>query len=226
MMKQLRVDDLFDENVIKDLSITTDQARMVNGDKIDRVHNAKNTTGFDLSIDAIYIFIQLICSCLAGVYNEYLLKGDGARVNIYVQNIFMYVDSILCNLVFLILQGNIMRAFNMISLRTVFTLNVIVIIVNNAAIGIVTSFFLRYLNSILKTFASALELLFTAILCYFFFDISIHSNTILSISVVSFSIYLYSLSPVNSNNSSSSDTNLSYSKQQEKVQLLKDTEIV
>ena len=40
------------------------------------------------------------------------------------------------------------------------------IIANNAAIGIVTSFFLRHLNSILKTFASALELMFTAVLSW------------------------------------------------------------
>lgn len=158
--------------------------------------NRKNTSGFDFSVDAIYIFIQLICSCLAGVYNEYLLKGEGARVNIYVQNVFMYVDSIVCNIALLILQGNSMDAINLANLRPVFSINVIIIILNNAAIGIVTSFFLRYLNSILKTFASALELLFTAILCYIFFHIPIHLNTILSIAIVSISIYFYTLSPV------------------------------
>lgn len=179
----------------------------------------KNTNGFDLSIDAIFIFIQLICSCLAGVYNEYLLKGDGATVNIYVQNVFMYVDSIVCNIVLLILRGNSMDAFSAASLQSVFTFNVIIIIINNAAIGIVTSFFLRYLNSILKTFASALELLFTAILCYLLFDIPIYLNTILSIAVVSFAIYLYSLSPVvNVANVTKRDRTLSG----ETVELLKD----
>jgi hypothetical protein len=38
--------------------------------------------------------------------------------------------------------------------------------VNNAALGIVVSLFLRKLNSILKTFASALELMFTAVLSW------------------------------------------------------------
>lgn len=46
------------------------------------------------------MFVQIICSCLAGVYNEYLLKrGQGLKINIYVQNIYMYIDSILCNIV-------------------------------------------------------------------------------------------------------------------------------
>lgn len=52
------------------------------------------------------------------------------------------------------------------------------------------------MNSILKTFASGLELLFTAVLCYFIFAIPIHLNTVLAIAVVSFAIYLYSKSPV------------------------------
>jgi len=52
------------------------------------------------------------------------------------------------------------------------------------------------LNSILKTFASALELLFTAVLCYLIFGIPVYINTIISILVVSFAIWLYSKQPV------------------------------
>lgn len=158
--------------------------------------STKNTTGLDLSIDAVFILIQLVCSCLAGVYNEYILKGTGAHVNIYIQNVYMYLASIVCNVALLILQGDLLSAFNIESLKFVFTFKVIIIMINNAAIGIITSFFLKYLNSILKTFASALELLFTAILCYLLFQIPVYLNTILSIAVVSFSIYLYSLCPV------------------------------
>lgn len=43
---------------------------------------------------------------------------------------------------------------------------VVIVILNNAAVGIVTSLFLKNLNSILKTFASALELVFIAILSW------------------------------------------------------------
>jgi predicted membrane protein len=70
------------------------------------------------------------------------------------------------------------------------------VVLNNAAIGIVTSFFLSQLNSILKTFASALELLFTAVLCYLIFGIPIYLNTIISIFVVSLAIWVYSRNPV------------------------------
>ncbi|XP_034097384.1 UDP-galactose transporter senju [Drosophila albomicans] len=157
---------------------------------------AKNMTGFDFSISAVFILAQTIFSCLAGVYNEYLLKDKGADVNIFVQNVFMYLDSIVCNAVILLFRGELFNAFSGHNLGSIMRFSVIIIIVNNAAIGIVTSFFLKYMNSILKTFASALELLFTAVLCYFLFAIPIYMNTALAIAVVSYAIYLYTQSPV------------------------------
>lgn len=57
----------------------------------------QQSNGFFISI--LLMLTQILCSCLAGVYNEYLLKkGQGVNVNIYVQNIYMYTDSILCNI--------------------------------------------------------------------------------------------------------------------------------
>lgn len=150
----------------------------------------------DFSFSALLILVQIMCSCLAGVYNEYLLKDRGSDVNIFVQNVFMYLDSIVCNMMVLTAKGQLTTAFQSDSLMAIFRLKVIIIIVNNAAIGIVTSFFLKYMNSILKTFASALELCFTAVFCYFLFAIPIYINTALAIAVVSFAIYLYSQSPV------------------------------
>ncbi|EDV32214.1 uncharacterized protein Dana_GF15719 [Drosophila ananassae] len=160
-----------------------------------QVHG-KNMSGFDFSLSAVFILAQTICSCLAGVYNEYLLKDKGADVNIFVQNVFMYLDSIVCNAVILLIRGELLDAFSPHNLASIMRFSVLIIIVNNAAIGIVTSFFLKYMNSILKTFASALELLFTAVLCYFLFSIPIYMNTALAIAVVSYAIYLYTKSPV------------------------------
>uniref|UniRef100_A0A182Q0Q2 CMP-sialic acid transporter n=1 Tax=Anopheles farauti TaxID=69004 RepID=A0A182Q0Q2_9DIPT len=162
----------------------------------DGTFRGKNISGFDLSYSALLILVQTVCSCLAGVYNEYLLKKKGSDINIYVQNVFMYLDSIVCNLLILLLQGELVSAFTSENLREIARFEVLVIMVNNAAIGIITSFFLKYMNSILKTFASALELLFTAILCYLLFAIPVYLNTVLAIFVVSYSIYLYSLNPV------------------------------
>lgn len=156
----------------------------------------KNMNGFDLSINAVFILVQVFCSCFAGIYNEHLLKNEASDINIYIQNVYMYLDSILCNALILLIQGNLFSAFTATSLSEVFKFKVLIIMFNNCAIGIITSFFLKYLNSILKTFASALELLFTAILCYLLFAIPVYINTMVAIVVVSTAVYLYSQSPV------------------------------
>lgn len=156
----------------------------------------KNTVGFDLSINAVFILVQAVCSCLAGVYNEYLLKDKGEDINIYVQNVFMYLDSIFCNALILLLQGNLLSAFSVDNLVEIMRPSVLVVMFINCAIGITTSFFLKYMNSIIKTFASALELVFTAVLCRILFTIPIYLNTIASIAIVFFSLFLYSQSPV------------------------------
>ncbi|XP_015601185.1 UDP-galactose transporter senju [Cephus cinctus] len=151
---------------------------------------------FYLGINTFYIFIQTMCSCLAGVYNEYLLKRQGADINIFVQNVFMYIDSILCNIVVLAAHGSLLQTFDSAGPSIFLQPKVILIIINNTAIGIITSFFLKNLNSILKNFASALELIFTAILSWILFGIPIYINTVLAIAIVSYSVLLYSRNPV------------------------------
>lgn len=193
MLKQFNFNTQSDSNTQSNSTI--DSNYKLSDEEVSSL-SGKNLTGFTLSLSAVWILVQTICSCLAGVYNEYLLKDKGADVNIFVQNVFMYFDSIACNAGILILRGELLDAFTLTNIQSVFRFSVIAIIINNAAIGIVTSFFLKYMNSILKTFASALELLFTAVLCYFLFAIPIYINTALAIAVVSFAIYLYSQSPV------------------------------
>ncbi|XP_017043793.1 UDP-galactose transporter senju [Drosophila ficusphila] len=197
MMKQIDFGSFYSDANDDSESAAIQQQQSPNRTAIDdtQVHG-KNMSGFDFSLSAVFILAQTICSCLAGVYNEYLLKDKGADVNIFVQNVFMYLDSIVCNAVILLLRGELLDAFSPNNLGSIMRFSVLIIIVNNAAIGIVTSFFLKYMNSILKTFASALELLFTAVLCYFLFSIPIYMNTALAIAVVSYAIYLYTQSPV------------------------------
>lgn len=159
-----------------------------------------------INISLILIFVQVLSSCFAGVYNEYLLKEKKNTVNIMLQNVFMYIDSIVCNILWLLVyvpadaQGDsksgLFSAFTLDSLSALFDLKVILIICNNAAIGIVTSFFLHSLNSILKAFASALELMFTAVLSWIIFDIPLDLWTIVAITIVSLATWLYSKNPV------------------------------
>lgn len=214
MIKQLNLNGLFQmadnepgqsSSVIKSNNYNVTEQTVLTGNTMETTDTAETAIqadqgdkfgGMNFSLSALLILAQIMFSCLAGVYNEYLLKDRGSDVNIFVQNVFMYLDSIFCNVLVLIAKNELLAAFHSDSLKAIFQLKVLIIIVNNAAIGIVTSFFLKYMNSILKTFASALELIFTAVFCYFLFAIPIYINTALAIAVVSFAIFLYSQSPV------------------------------
>merc|ERR550519_938258 len=44
----------------------------------------------------VFMLIQVLCSSVAGVYNEYLIKGEGADVHIMIQNVFMLIQ-VLCS---------------------------------------------------------------------------------------------------------------------------------
>lgn len=180
--------------------------------------NNLQSSSIHIGVNGVLILVQIFCSCLAGVYNEYLLKTKGADVDIFIQNVFMYLDSIICNVGLLLLRGNIGSAFTYESLARVFHYKVLLIMFNNAAVGIVTSFFLKTLNSILKTFASALELSLTAVLCYAFLNIPIYLNTILAIAIVLFAIYLYSQNPV-------SNVPKTSGKQSDQIPLMKPEEV-
>ena len=158
-----------------------------------------------MNMSLVLILVQVFSSCFAGVYNEYLLKEKENTVDIMLQNAFMYVDSIICNVLLLSFYvpddklsggGGLLEALSWDSLSLVFHWKVFIIILNNAAIGIVTSLFLKSLNSILKTFASALELMFTGILAWIFFGIALDFLTIVSIGIVSFATWLYTKNPV------------------------------
>lgn len=134
-----------------------------------------------------------------------------------LQNVFMYVDSIICGILFLGIYTpadstvesqsaptSLATVFSMDSLRPLWDLKVILIIVNNATVGIVTSLFLKSLNSILKTFASALEIMITAVLAWILFGITLDLGTCLAIAVVSLATWLYSINPVNNSSSNGS----------------------
>ncbi|XP_048258826.1 UDP-galactose transporter senju-like [Haliotis rufescens] len=150
-----------------------------------------------LDIHLLFIMLQVFCSVFAGVYNEYLLKDKGCDVHLMMQNIFMYVDSIICNIFVLGFHGDLASVFSVADVMAIFSRpGVIAIVFNAAACGIVTSLFLRSLNCILKTFASALEIMFTAILCWFIFNIPVDAYTVAAIFVVSAAIYLYAQNPI------------------------------
>jgi len=150
-----------------------------------------------------FVLIQVLCSVFAGVYNEYLIKKEGAEIHIMIQNVFMYLDSILCNIILLGVKGDLASAFSSSSLASINQTLVLALILNNSVLGIITSLFLKKLNSILKAFASALELVFTALLSVPILGIPLTLHTVLALCLISLAVVMYAQNPVQSQKSES-----------------------
>ena len=124
-----------------------------------------------------------------------------------LQNAYMYIDSIFCNLMLIFGHKLIshqqvpVSVFDFSDIQGLLQGFVIFIVLNNALIGIVTSLFLKIFNSILKAFASAMELVFTAILSFMILGIPIYYNTVLAVGIVSGAVIMYAQNPLKNSNS-------------------------
>ena len=101
------------------------------------------------------------------------------------------------------IQGDILNAFTASSLQSINNPLVLLLILNNSVLGIVTSLFLKKLNSILKAFASALELVLTAVLSVPLLGIPLTLHTILALGLISVAVVMYAQNPVQSQTQSS-----------------------
>lgn len=158
----------------------------------------RTTNLMQLSIGCMFVLFQMLCSVCAGVYTEYLIKGKGADIHIMIQNVFMYLDSILCNVIFLGVKGDLLSAFSSSSLSSINQTFVILLIFNNAILGIITSLFLKKLNSVLKAFAAGLELVFIALISVPIFGIPFTLHTMFAICLISVAVVMYAQNPVQS----------------------------
>lgn len=137
----------------------------------------------------IYTVIFVTVPSLASVYNEYALKSQ-FDTSIYLQNLFLYGYGAIFNFIaivgtalfkgpgsFDILQGH--------SRATMF------LICNNAAQGILSSFFFKYADTILKKYSSTVATIFTGIASAALFGHTLTMNFILGISIVFISMHQF-----------------------------------
>jgi drug/metabolite transporter (DMT)-like permease len=145
---------------------------------------------FHLEIDhrVVFMLFQASLSAFAGVYNEFLLKRD-ISMDVNEQNFFMYSFALVFNLGFGLAtnreyytDGRVFGSLNGI---------VLLIIINGAIIGIVTSLILKFINVIVKAFASACEVLLTAVLAALFLGESLTMQDVVACCIVMGSIYVY-----------------------------------
>lgn len=141
------------------------------------------------------LLVQILSSTFAGVYNELLLKKQAA-IPVNLQNIFMYLDSIVCTMGMLALGltgQTAQEALTIANFSVLFSFYVLPMVLIMSFIGVVTSLFLKQLDSIRKAIASALELVLLPLLSALLFGQPLTLYTVAAVSFVSLGVYIYSL---------------------------------
>ncbi|CAO2838430.1 unnamed protein product [Amaranthus hypochondriacus] len=137
----------------------------------------------------IYTLIFVTVPSLASVYNEYALKSQ-YDTSIYLQNLFLYGYGAIFN--FLAIVGIAIvkgpSSFNILEGHSKATM---LLICNNAAQGILSSFFFKYADTILKKYSSTVATIFTGIASAALFGHKLTINFILGISIVFISMHQF-----------------------------------
>jgi hypothetical protein len=106
--------------------------------------------------------------------------------------ILVLLDSVLCNMVVLMFRGQLTHTLEWVNVAPLLSAQVLPTIVNAAFCGIATSLFLKYLDSVRKAIASAMELVFIALASAGLFGHAIDPASIGASFLVGGGIYLYS----------------------------------
>ncbi|KAJ8467433.1 hypothetical protein OPV22_029985 [Ensete ventricosum] len=137
----------------------------------------------------LYTLIFVSVPSLASVYNEYALKSQ-FETSIYLQNLFLYGYGAIFNFIAIIstavLKGT--SSFHILEGHSKATM---FLICNNAAQGILSSFFFKYADTILKKYSSTVATIFTGIASAALFGHTLTVNFVLGISIVFISMHQF-----------------------------------
>ncbi|XP_057499162.1 CMP-sialic acid transporter 3-like [Actinidia eriantha] len=136
-----------------------------------------------------YTLIFVTVPSLASVFNEYALKSQ-YDTSIYLQNLFLYGYGAIFN--FLGILGTaIVKGPSSFDILQGHSKATMLLIFNNAAQGILSSFFFKYADTILKKYSSTVATIFTGIASAALFGHTLTINFLLGISVVFISMHQF-----------------------------------
>ncbi|KAL9237583.1 hypothetical protein vseg_012113 [Gypsophila vaccaria] len=137
----------------------------------------------------VYTLIFVTVPSMASVYNEYALKSQ-YDTSIYLQNLFLYGYGAIFNFLFIVGTAVVKgpSSFNILEGHSKATM---LLICNNAAQGILSSFFFKYADAILKKYSSTVATIFTGIASAVLFGHKLTANFVLGISIVFISMHQF-----------------------------------
>ncbi|XP_068666011.1 CMP-sialic acid transporter 2-like [Aristolochia californica] len=137
----------------------------------------------------IYTLIFVTVPSLASVYNEYALKSQ-FDTSIYLQNLFLYGYGAIFNLLGIVITA-IFKGPSSFHILEGHSRATMFLICNNAAQGILSSFFFKYADTILKKYSSTVATIFTGFASAALFGHTLTINFILGISIVFISMHQF-----------------------------------
>ncbi|KAL6527994.1 CMP-sialic acid transporter 5 [Orobanche hederae] len=137
----------------------------------------------------VYTLIFVTIPSVASVFNEYALKSQ-YDTSIYLQNLFLYGYGAIFNFLG-ILGSTIFKGPSSFDILEGHSKATMLLICNNAAQGILSSFFFKYADTILKKYSSTVATIFTGIASAVLFGHTLTINFMLGISVVFISMHQF-----------------------------------
>lgn len=135
----------------------------------------------------LYTLGSITIPSLASVYNEFALKKH-METSVLLQNFFLYFYGACFNLVgYLLFAGgsagrSIFSGFNSVTLA---------LVVNNALQGILSSFFFKFADTILKKYSSTIATILTGLMSAALFGHKLTLNFVIGVSIVFISMHLF-----------------------------------
>lgn len=137
----------------------------------------------------LYTLGSITIPSLASVYNEFALKKH-METSVLLQNFFLYFYGACFNLLGL-LAVMASGAMTPGSILTGFRGVTVLLVVNNAMQGILSSFFFKFADTILKKYSSTIATIFTGIMSALLFGHTLTLNFIIGVSIVFISMHIF-----------------------------------
>ncbi|KAK4793921.1 hypothetical protein SAY86_011915 [Trapa natans] len=152
----------------------------------------EGTSAMGLPVEAGAYMLTLIfvtVPSMASVFNEYALKSQ-YDTSIYLQNLFLYGYGAIFN--FLGIVGSaIIKGPDSFDILQGHSKATILLICNNAVQGILSSFFFKYADTILKKYSSTVATIFTGVASAALFGHTLTINFMLGITIVFISMHQF-----------------------------------
>lgn len=136
-----------------------------------------------------YTLGSITIPSLASVYNEFALKRH-METSVLLQNFFLYFYGACFNLLGLLVVASMGRLQSS-SIFAGFSGVTVLLVVNNALQGILSSFFFKYADTILKKYSSTIATIFTGLMSALLFGHELTINFCIGVSIVFISMHIF-----------------------------------